>query len=138
MASSQAAPAAVSITRPSTHQPTFVYDQKSPAGPPAAASATSRESAPSSWSFRRSKPNSSPARSASPERFASRSRSVARPAQPLARNSGTCAATGSSSDNRPASARPAITVATIDLVNEPALKRVPGVTGSPVVMSAAP
>jgi hypothetical protein len=26
-ASSQAAPAAVSITRPSTHQPTFVYDQ---------------------------------------------------------------------------------------------------------------
>ena len=45
MASSHPAAAAVSITRPSTHQPTLVYDQKSPAGPAVAASATSRDSA---------------------------------------------------------------------------------------------
>lgn len=138
IASSRAAPTAVSITRPSTHQPTFVYDQNLAPGTPATASATSRESAPPSSSFRPAKPNSSPARSGSPERFARRSRSVARRAQPLARSSGTCPAARSSSDNRPAPARPAITVATIDLVNEPALKRVPAVTGSPVVTSAAP
>ena len=97
-----------------------------------------RESAPSSWPLRPSKPNSSPARSGSPERFASRSRRVARAAQPLARSSGTCAATGSSSDNRPASARRTITVATIDLVSEPTPKRVSRVTGSPVLMSPTP
>ena len=56
----------------------------------------------------------------------------------LPRSSGTCAATGSSSDNRPACARRAITVATIDLVNDPTLKRVSGVTGSPVLTSATP
>ena len=138
MASSHAASVAVSITRPSTHQPTFVYDQKPSAGAPAAASAASRESAPSSSSVRPAKPNSSPARSGSPERFARRSRSVARSAQPLPRSSGTCAATGSSSDSRPASASRAITVATIDLVSDPTLKSVSGVTGSPVVTSATP
>ena len=41
-------------------------------------------------------------------------------------------------DHRPASASRAITVATIDLANDPAAKRVAAVTGSPVVASATP
>jgi hypothetical protein len=89
MASSHPAAAAVSITRPSTHQPTLVYDQKSPAGPAVAAFATSRDSARSSCSIWSAKPNSVPEASGNPERLASRSRSVARPAQPLALSSGT-------------------------------------------------
>lgn len=47
-------------------------------------------------------------------------------------------ATGSSNDHRPASASRAITVATIDLANDPTAKRVATVTGSPVVASATP
>jgi hypothetical protein len=81
IASAQAVPVAVSITRPSKHQPAFVYDQKLDVGTVAAISAASRESAPSSSSLRPAKPNSSPARSGSPERFARRSRRVALSAQ---------------------------------------------------------
>jgi hypothetical protein len=57
---------------------------------------------------------------------------------PAPRSSGTCATTGSSNDKRPSSARRAITVATIDLVKDPTLKRVSGVIGSPLVTSATP
>jgi hypothetical protein len=46
--------------------------------------------------------------------------------------------TGSSRDNRPASAGRGITVATIDLAKDPTAKRVSAVTGSPVVASATP
>ena len=136
MATSQVSPVTVSMTRPSTHQPTFVYDQTAPAGRTKSISATSRASAPSSESRCSAKPNSSAARSGSPERFASRSRTVATSAHAPPRSSCACAETGSSSDRRPASANPAMTVATIDLVNDPTLKRVSAVTASPVPMLA--
>jgi hypothetical protein len=63
---------------------------------------------------------------------------VARWAQVTSRSSGTCAVTGSSIDNRPSSASRATTVATIDFVSEPTAKRLPAVTGAPVVTFATP
>ena len=138
MATSQVSPVTVSMTRPSTHQPTFVYDQTALAGRSASISATSRASARSSVSRCAPKPNSSAEVSGRPERLASRSSTVARSAHPAPRSSGTCAETGSSSDRRPASANTAMTVATIDLVNDPALKRVSAVTASPVTTLAVP
>ena len=63
---------------------------------------------------------------------------MARAAQSTPPTSGTWVATGSSNDHRPASASRAITVATIDLANDPTAKRVAAVTGSPVVASATP
>ena len=140
MASSQVEPVAVSIARPSRHQPTFEYDQKCVRGTflSISISVASREIAASSASGWPAKPNSSRSRNGSPERLARRSRRVERSAQPPPRTSGTCTATGSSSDSRPACASRATTVDTIDLVSEATLKAVSEVIGSPVVTSATP
>jgi hypothetical protein len=66
------------------------------------------------------------------------SRSVARRAQSHLANSGTSVATASSNDRCPLAANHAITVATMGFVSDPALNRVCGVTGRPVLTSASP
>ena len=139
MATSQVSPVTVSMTRPSTHQPTFVYDQTAPAGRSGSISRDEpRQRAVVRVAMRR---ETEFERRAQREPGAVRKQVAnGRDARPIAppRSSGTCAETGSSSDRRPASANTAITVATIDLVNDPALKRVSAVTASPVPTLAVP
>jgi len=117
-------------------QPAFVYDHRVVDGSRVATRAAYLPRMPSSPSSGGS--NSSAAESGIGERLARRSATDADLAHAAPPSSGTCSAIGSPSDSRPASASRTITVATMDLVREPAPKRDSILTGAPDETSATP